>query len=202
MAGSQKGKKLTAAQTAQLTKARAKAMVAHPAGAQTTKQLAAERANLVLARAAQATKGRTQSPAMLAAERTNLVKARSAAHAKHPRGHQTPKQLASERANLAKARLKRHNSHHGRRGGGRGAHNYAPLGTHKISFNGSYKLTIRMPTGVNHKFVQRLAPTGYMTRTAWHSSRTHHFQKRLHMRRHRVPGVKHWHRRRGRLTPR
>ena len=213
MAGSKTGKHASAAQKTALAKGRAKARVAHPAGRQTGKQLAAERANLVIARAAQSAVHRAQTPAQLVAERNNLAKARAVAHAKHGKGHQTAAQLAAERRNLAKARLHRHNHrhgrghsglhrhghHHGRHGS---SHTIRPLGTHRISFNGAYKLTIKMPTGTNKKFVKRIAPTGFMTRTSWHSSRTHHFQKRLHTRRKRVAGVKHWHRRKGRLTPR
>ena len=215
MAGSKKGKKPSAAQKSALAKGRAKAKVAHPAGRQTSKQLASERANLVLARAAQTSPHRTQSASQLAAERANLTKARMAEALAHPAGKQTVSQLAAERANLAKARARekalgigwyahrKHKSHKSHKHGRRGTHAaLRPLGTHRISFNGAYKLTIKMPTGVNHKFVQRIAPTGYMTRTAWHSSRTHHFQKRLHVRRKRVMGVKHWHPRKGRLTPR
>ena len=207
---SKTGKKLTAAQSAQLARAREKAKVAHPAGHQTAKQLVAERQNLVLARAAQAGSGRHQTAKQIIAERDNLAKARVVEHAKHGKGHQTAKQLAAERSNLAKARAKRKSKHHskhhkgfGKRGGVRSLHRSTrPLGTHRISFNGSYKLTIRKPTGVVTKFKKRLAPTGFETRTGWHSSRAHHMTKRLHIRRKRVPTVKHWRRRRGRLTPR
>jgi hypothetical protein len=211
-----------------MVNARAAAKRAHGKGSQTPKQLKAERANLVLARAALKGVKRTQTAAMHAAEVKNLVKARAAEVKKHGKGHQTPKQLAAERRNLAKARAKEkllgigwykkrhHGSYHSSAyrnalyGGvnttgltGRHANKFGKevLGSHRINASLTHHLTIPKPTGINPRFKRRIAPTSFDTRTSWKASHAHHSKKRLRLRKSRVAHVGHWRSRARRRTP-
>ena len=144
---------------------------------------------------------KVSTPKQLAADRGNLVKARAAERRAHPKGHQTPAQLAAERANLVIARsvLKRH---HIRKMRGRKVSPY-PLGSHRITADLNYRMPpVRKPTGVNKKFQARLSPNSYEQRTAWKAARGHHMKKRLHTRRHKRLALKGWRITKRRITPR
>jgi hypothetical protein len=56
-------------------------------------------------------------------------------------------------------------------------------------------------TGHIKKFRPRIAPSSFGMRTGWKISRTHHFKKRLHIRKPRMKSMKGWRRTRHRLTP-
>lgn len=193
----------------------------HGKGGLTQAQLTADRANLAKARAAVS---HSRHHAVSAAQLAGLAKGRAAAHAKHPKGSQTPAQLAAERRNLAKARSKA--SHHGRKKGSKNLVHHArsassghslhtrggmrgmkrprahPLGSHLVRSSYAHHLSVRKPTGVNHRFKRHIAPTSSGQRTAWKSARTHHFKKRLHIRKPRTMHLKDWRGTRKRLTPR
>lgn len=141
----------------------------------------------------------------IAASRANLAKARTAARVKYGKGSQTPKQLASERANLIKARAKRH-THQVTRG--KGHHRLgmkekhpSPLGVYRISVGLYRKQPTHRLTGRPQRFQARISSTSYNSVTSWHSARTHHFKKRLHVRVPRTPRVKKWRGSIKRITP-
>ena len=185
---------------------------AHPAGHQTPKQLAAERANLIAARQAQTSALRThrlQTAAQLAAERKNLAKARLVEVRVHGKGHQTAKQLAAERKNAAKARAA-YFAKYGHAYGSKKGHHHRHrvdayrevLGSRKITASMTHKLSPPRLTGVVHKFYKDISPVGFDRRTSWRLAKGHHYKRVLKVRTPRAPHVKTWHRRKGRLVPR
>ncbi len=154
-----------------------------------------------------------QTAKEIAAERANLAKARAKEKSAHGKGHQTAKQLAADRANLAKARAKLKAEGKGwyahKKGGsskhrmyGRKKGEHLPLGAHNLAINIYRKQSkLRKPTGVNPKFKKRLAPTSYDQRGGWKLAKTHHFKKRLTIRKPKKMHVKNWRVRKGRLIP-
>ena len=147
-------------------------------------------------------------------------------HKRYPAGSQTAAQLAAERANLAKARaargLIRHTNstrYHGLRSSSirtRGSMASSrvflmrdirlvkprPLGARYLSYK--QKVRFRRPrlTGINRRFVKRVAPGGYLRRTGWGVSRSHGFKKRLTKRSRRFRQQSRWKQRGKRYTPR
>ena len=202
----------TSKQDAALAKARAAAKTAHPKGSLTPAQLAADRANLVLAREAQAHSKRAQTPKMLAAERANMAKARMAEKSAHGAGHQTPKQLAAEARNLVKARaafFAKYGHAYGSYTHSKGHHRSVkpdklvrPLGLTQINTRLRTKLEQARLTGRFPAFQKEIGTTSYGQRTSWHKARSHHMVKRLHSRKKTLIKNGKWRHSRHQLVPR
>lgn len=142
------------------------------------------------------------SARQLTADRANLVKGRSKAHAAaviRRRAHipfpYTEAQKSLRRGRAAAQRAIDLTDLHG-------GHRH-PLGVREVSIR-LYGLRPphHKPTGLHRRHPTRIAPGGYLRRTGWHASRTHHLKKRLYERHPRIKRVSHWHPRLGRLTPR
>jgi hypothetical protein len=174
--------------TAAAQKAAAAMHKRFPAGRQSSSQLAAERANLSIARGDLASQR-----GVLAARVSVDVKGVS---------------LVTEGAKLAASAALRTENNPGALG------KKHALGTRETSIKlgrpsmpSKYKNLTgtkapRTPTGIVRKVPKRIAPTSFLARGSWHSSRRHHLKTHLRIRKHRPKTVKHWRRRRGGIKPR
>lgn len=149
----------------------------------TSKQRAADLANLAKARAALRTKPRT--PAQVAASAKNLTLSRT--------------RVRSTKS-VASAAARRHVSSAGmsRYGGVLGR---APIGGRHVTDTLTVSFAHRKPTGINKKFQKRISSTIYDQRGKWEASRVHHFKKRLRQRKPRRSHLKHWRTRRRSIGP-
>lgn len=144
----------------------------YPTGQQTPAQLAAERANLKLARMRRGQFRHTKS-AQYRGLRKSTLKSRESA-------------MASRLFNMRdlaplKARA---------------------LGIRYMRYKAKAKMPKPTVRGFPKKFVANIGPGAYMGRTRWGASRKHKMRKRLFKRAHRFHGVKRWRYRGKRFTPR
>ena len=165
----------------------------HPAGSQTKAQLAAERTNLMAARAALEPK---VSAGILKAEAA-WIAAGEAAWVANEWGKGGGGGGHSKGTEKGKAAARKALNYKDLRGGTR-----HPLGTRILTVTLLVRPSDRKPTGIVHKFKQRIAPTGYDTRTAWKQSRRHKYKHRLHVRKVKKATVKKWRHRKHNLHPR
>lgn len=147
---------------------------------QTAKQLAAEKANLVKARAALAKK----KAALRGSSSTSAFTASG-----------KPKLTLMQRRGIDRARqveklsTLRHPRH--------------PLGSTEPGFNLHKKShLLHKITGINRKVPKRIAPTSQTGSGGWKQSRTHHHRKRLYVRKKKMKVVKDWRRRKRSMRPR
>lgn len=168
----------------------------YPKGHQTPKQLAAERTNLVAARAALAIK----HPYLMPHDNAALIGRQAAAGAAQAlQSMLGAAQVASskthgERIGLAAGLAGQKLTHL------RGTKH--ALGVREPAFSQNPKLTIRKPTGIFKKAPKRIAPTAYDQRTGWRRSQTHNMRKRLHIRKARLVHLKSWRHRKKSWRPR
>lgn len=175
----------------------------HPAGRQTAAQLKAERANLVLARAAQ-----KQSRAQL---QNNLLQASSAPLvATQTIVAATPSAKAATKAGQKTARSIAHQTAFRNKGartalGVREARGHLSI-PRKPSLKKrapGFKVPSHRITGIFRRVPKAIAPSGYLTATSWHQSRrAHHHPHALAARRRRRPAIKTWRNRRRTYRPR
>ena len=144
----------------------------HPSGSQTAAQLAAERANLIKARARRG-QGR---------------------HTKSATYHGMARSTAKSRGDAARNRLFRMEEIASIKQHARGVRwlSYRSRGTiKKPSISGKFK-----------RFHGEIAPSRYYGRTTWSKASKHTYRKRLKIRSKRFAHVKHWKKSGRRYTPR
>lgn len=197
----------------------------HPAGHQTSAQLRAERANLILARAA-----RGQMRAQARANLGSVNEAGAAAAELATLASLTPVKkpyvyYANTRKPSSNYRLKPFTTTGYKRNPKIRTTGYKrnyriqtepgftpsralnpftrhPYGSHMLVVNLARQPSHRNPTGTFLKFRKRLAPGGYMRVSTWGASRRHHYHKRLSIRKPHVERVKKWRKTRKRIRPR
>jgi hypothetical protein len=156
------------------------------AGHQTQRQLASERLNLYRAKLAKSHRRRTEVSARAAILR--------AIHGKRAHIKSDFAKIANRRAGAGLRRAQ--NLQYLRQSGIR------PVGVRYMTYTSRARITIRKPTGVIKHFRAEISPGGYYKRSAWGSSRQHHFKKTVMRRQKRFREVKRWRHRGNRYTAR
>ena len=144
----------------------------YPSGSQTPSQLAAERANLQIARMRRGQFKHTKAAQYRGIQKKTLKSRESGAAVR-----------AFNMRDIAFLKAR-------------------PLGTRVIRYRAKAKMPKPTVRGINKKFRASLSPASYMGRTHWGGSRKHKMRKRLFKRSYRAKQVKRWRVRGHRYTPR
>lgn len=168
----------------------------HPAGHQTSKQLRAERANLVLARAvlteaksALLSEGVTKASVGAAEWELALIAALGPHKKSKGKNPHKIKTTGYKRNFRFKTTGYKKNYKFKTTGATFKRH---PIGSHELAVSLGRLPSHRTPIGLWKKFQKRKAPSGFLRVTSWSNSRRHHYRKRLFVRKPHVQRLKKW----------